>query len=84
MADSPPSILPTLAAVAKERRLAVGKKRVHVAALADVDQSTITRFEAGHAWPRDPDGVVNAYAEVTDTGARDIWAEAVTRWQAIS
>jgi hypothetical protein len=57
------------------------RKQVHVAAGADVDQSTIWRFERAGAWPRNPDRVVAAYAEDLDITAFDLWEEALRLWR---
>lgn len=70
-----------LAAVVKEARLADGKKRVHYAAAADVDQSTITRFENATSWPRDPGELVNTYAELLGVPAVELWRKAVDHWE---
>lgn len=74
-------MLPWVAQVATDRRLALGKRQVHVAAMADVDQSTIDRFERCMAWPRKLDQVIAAYAEILGVTQQDLWAEAVERWR---
>lgn len=74
-------MLQWLAQVAREARQESGRKQSHFAAAADVDQSTITRFEQGIAWPRNADRVVSAYAEVLDIPALELWARALKKWR---
>lgn len=62
-------------------RKTANRKQVHVAASADVDQSTIARFERAVAWPRHTDRVVAAYADDLDIDAIDLWREALRLWQ---
>jgi hypothetical protein len=69
-----------LARAASEARDQAKRKQVHVAAGADVDQSTIWRFERAGAWPRNADRVVAAYAEDLDVTAFDLWEEALRMW----
>lgn len=76
------SMLPYLAAAAVELRTAADRKQVHVAASADLDQSTIWRFEQGQKWPRDADAVIAAYADDLGIAAGEIWARALQLWDA--
>jgi len=76
------SMLPFLAAAAVELRTAAERKQVHVAASADLDQSTIWRFERGESWPRDPDQIIRAYAEDLGITAEAIWARGLGLWEA--
>lgn len=71
-----------LSRACRAAREAAGRKQVHVAASADVDQSTIARFEKQTAWPRHTDRVVAAYADDLDIGAIDLWQEAMRLWLA--
>lgn len=61
-------------------RKAASRRQVHVAASANVDQSTIARFEKGTAWPRQTDRVVAAYADDLEVDAVDLWQEALRLW----
>lgn len=70
-----------LARACEAARKAAGRRQVHVAASADVDQSTIARFERGAAWPKDTDQVVAAYADDLDIQPIDLWSEALRMWQ---
>jgi len=75
-------LLPALAATVKEARIASGRKNSHFAAAANADQSTMTRFEQGRAWPRDPDSIVRGYATVLGVQPADLWCEALRRMRA--
>lgn len=75
------SMLYWLARACKAAREAAARKQVHVAASANVDQSTITRFEKGLAWSRDTDKIVAAYADDLDVPPIWLWQEALRRWQ---
>lgn len=70
-----------LAQVCRELRSNAKRKQVHVAAGADVDQSTVNRFERAIAWPRNPDRLVHAYADDLGVDPADLWAEALSRWR---
>lgn len=69
-----------LSRACKAAREAAGRKQVHVAASANVDQSTIARFEKQTAWPRHTDRVVAAYADDLDIEGIDLWQEAMRLW----
>lgn len=69
-----------LAKAAKGLREAAGRKQVHVAAGADVDQSSVWRFEEKGRWPRDPDKIIRAYADDLDIEPIQIWGEAIRLW----
>lgn len=71
-----------LAVAAKQLREAAERKQVHIAAGADVDQSTVWRFEKQKTFPRDINAVVDAYAEDLDTQPIEIWAHALELWRA--
>lgn len=71
-----------LAEAAKELREKADRKQVHVAAGADVDQSTIFRFETHGTFPRNVDRVIAAYADDLDTTPIAIWTDALRKWEA--
>lgn len=75
------SMLYWLARAAQRAREERGRKPVHIAASASVDQSTITRFEKGRAWPDKIEEIVNAYAADLEIPAVEIWAAAVDLWR---
>lgn len=47
-----------------------------------VDQSTVSRFEDGSSWPRDPDRRLCSYADDLDIEPRALWCRAVEEWKA--
>lgn len=69
-----------MALACRTAREAQRRKQVHIAAGADVDQSTIARFERAIAWPRQTDRVIAAYADDLGTTPRALWAEAMRLW----
>lgn len=72
-----------LAAAAKERREDAEPKRkiIHIAVVADMDPSTVWRFEQGH-WPRDVDTLIAAYATELGVESLEIWSRALELWRA--
>lgn len=80
MNDLTTSLLPWLAGVLADAREDAQKRQVHVAAAADMDQSAITRFEHGQSWPRNPDRLVQAYADCVGVDAHVLWRRAIDRW----
>lgn len=71
-----------LAEVAREAREEVGIKHVRIAAALNMDQSSVSRFEKGEAWPRDPDAFIQAYGEELGIDPRVLWQRALERWMA--
>lgn len=49
-----------------------------MAQLLEVAPSTITRFEQGLSWPRDPDATMTAYAYLVGRDPRELWEAAVS------
>jgi DNA-binding XRE family transcriptional regulator len=80
--DGPDRLLPWIAAVCRDARLAAGRKQVHIAAAVDVSEATVNRFERGLGWPRDPDGMIAAYAEEVEVAPLELWARAIDAWRA--
>ena len=74
-------MLQWLAQTCRDARLAARRKQVHVGASADVDQSTVNRFEKAIAWPRNPDRLVAAYADDLDISPIDLWQAAIDLWR---
>jgi len=70
-----------LAAAAREAREQADPRRkiIHIAVVADMDPSTIWRFEHGH-WPRNADEIIAAYAEELDVTSRELWERALQLW----
>lgn len=75
-------LLRHLGEVAREAREKAGVKQVRVAANLEVNQETISRFERGRAWPRNPERFVAAYAQEVHANALELWEEALRRWRA--
>jgi len=71
-----------LAEAAKERREAAQRKHVHIAAEANVDQSTVSRFESHETTPTQLDAMIAAYARDLDVRPIDIWGRAIELWRA--
>lgn len=67
---------------ARDARERSGRMQVHVAASLGVNQVTISRFEQGRSWPRDPDLLLAAYADDLDIDPREIWEAALALWRA--
>jgi hypothetical protein len=77
--------LQAIAAVCRKARKDADVKQVHIASLADVDQSTIARFERAEGWPRNPHNVgviVSAYADYLELDPRALLKEAIDAWGA--
>ena len=70
-----------LSAACKAARELTDRRQVHIAAEANVDQSTIARFEDVRAWPKRPDHIVNAYASDLELDPYDLWEEALRMWR---
>jgi hypothetical protein len=77
-------LLPHLAAVVKEARLAAGLSYVHVAARVykrngrqGVSESTLIRFEQAKHWPEDADAIVCAYAAAVECAPEQLWEKAI-------
>jgi transcriptional regulator with XRE-family HTH domain len=77
-------LLPSLAQVARELRMAAGLTYAHVAVhvrkrdgRSGVSESTVARFEYGQAWPENPDAMVAGYAHALDVEPASIWHAAL-------
>lgn len=70
-----------LAAAAKEAREKAERKIIHIAVVADMDPSTIWRFEHGQ-WPRNADQIIAAYAAELEIEPFDLWQRALEIWSA--
>src|SRR4051812_21257163 len=77
----PDSMLPFLAAAARDARQERDRLQVHIAAELRVNEATINRFEKGKHWPRNPDRMIGAYAKDLGINAREIWEDALERWR---
>ena len=73
-------MLPQLAKAARCARKDAGATTAEVAHEANVDPTTVTRFELASAWPRDPDAMIAAYARAADRTPKEIWRDALNDW----
>lgn len=73
-------MLSWLAITLRDARIQAGRKQVHIAAEANMDQASINRFEQGRSWPRDVDRIVAAYARDLNVEPRELWRAALDRW----
>lgn len=73
-------MLPQLAKAARCARKDAGASTAEVAHDANVDPVTVRRFERARAWPRDPDALICAYARAAHRDPKEIWREALDRW----
>lgn len=70
-----------ISTVLREAREEAGVPPKNVAQLADVDNSTLSRFENHRTWPQNLDRMVAAYALIAGVeDPRDLWREAVQRY----
>jgi hypothetical protein len=77
-------LLPHLAQVAREARLAAAVTYAHVAVhvrksdgTTGVSESTLSRFERARHWPENPDALLHAYAVALGVSERELWARAL-------
>lgn len=75
------SMLFWLATAAKQVREAGGRRQVHVAASANLDQSSVYRFEEHKSTPRDVDLMVAAYADDLEIDPMMLWEQALKMWR---
>jgi len=64
----------------RQARRERGVHQVQIAAAMNVNQATIARFEDGTAWPRRPEEVLMAYAEVLGMDVRVLWLHGLVLW----
>ena len=70
-------VLKALAQVARDARTRAAVRRHEIAVTANVYPSTVDRFERAEAWPRNPEGMIRAYAKHVGMPAADLWLEAI-------
>jgi hypothetical protein len=73
-------MLEALAWAARRARREAGASRWQIAALANVAERTVSRFEQRRAWPADPENLIDAYARCAELHPREIWQAAVNAW----
>lgn len=74
-------MLAALAWACRKERRSASEPRWHIARAANVDEATVVRFEQVKAWPRDVDGIVDAYAQCTGVEPQDLWEAAFHAWR---
>lgn len=57
-------------------RVQRGLSALDIATAAQVNESTISRFERGDGWRRETDRIVAAYAELLEVPADELWRAA--------
>ena len=72
--------LPWLGRACRQAREERHVVQVRIAAVIEVNQATIARFEDGSAWPRKPEEVLMAYASELDMDVRLLWVHAFVLW----
>jgi transcriptional regulator with XRE-family HTH domain len=71
-----------LALTCRGARQLAGSSQAEIARLSGLQRSSINRFETSSNWPRDPEVVVRAYAEVAQLAdSREIWEKALSLWR---
>jgi transcriptional regulator with XRE-family HTH domain len=75
-------LLPHLGRVCREARVNAGLRQIDVATAAGTSHASLSRFETGRYWPKNPDAWVDAYAAETGIEPLDLWAAAVEAWRA--
>jgi hypothetical protein len=78
--EVPRPLLPWLGRACRQAREDRKVVQVKIAAAIEVNQATIARFEEGIAWPRQPEGVLMAYASELDIDVRLLWLHAFVLW----
>lgn len=81
LSAGPRSLLPYLGAAARDARRRHGCKQIEIALRIGCSEHSITNFERGYHWPRNPDLTVQGYADELGLDPFDIWREALARWE---
>lgn len=74
-------MLQHLGRACREARIAGGLRQIDVATRAGTTHASISRFEAGEYWPRNPDAWVDAYAVELGVTSLELWSDAFARWR---
>jgi hypothetical protein len=74
-------MLDWLPKAAREMREDAGRRTVHIAAPADLDVSTVNRFENGLTIPQHLDKLIAAYASEIEIEPIEIWQYALALWE---
>lgn len=78
-------VMGALSKECREAREESGVRRSALAHAIERGQNVIDRFERGQTWPtgRDIDQLVNAYADLCQIDAYELWARAIDRARTI-
>ena len=79
-ADVPRPFLRWIGRACRRAREERGVVQVEIAAEIEVNQATIARFEDGIAWPRRPEQVLLAYANLLGIDVRVLWLHGMVLW----
>ena len=73
-------MLPYLAQVARSARRGAELRQIDIASRAGLSHASVSRFETGQGWPKDPDRLIEAYAREADVDVRELWRAALEAW----
>lgn len=75
-------LLPHLADVLRDARLDAGLSLRDMEGPTGLERGSVHRFETHKSgWPRNPDEIVNAYAQACERLPVELWTLAVQRWE---
>ena len=78
--EIPRPFLPWIGRACRRAREERGIHQVEIAAALKVNQATIARFEDGTAWPRRPEELLMAYADLLGIDVRVLWLHGLVLW----
>jgi DNA-binding XRE family transcriptional regulator len=78
--DVPRPFLRWIGRACRRAREERGVVQVEIAAAIKVNQATIVRFEDGIAWPRRPEQLLLAYANLLGIDVRVLWLHGLVLW----
>ena len=78
--EVPRPFLPWIGRACRRARTERGVHQVEIAAALKVNQATVSRFEDGTAWPRRPEELLMAYADLLGIDVRVLWLHGLVLW----
>ena len=78
--EVPRPFLPWIGRACRRAREERGIHQVEIAAALKVNQATVSRFEDGTAWPRRPEELLMAYADLLGVDVRVLWLHGLVLW----
>jgi transcriptional regulator with XRE-family HTH domain len=78
--EVPRPFLPWIGRACRRAREERGIHQVEIAAALKVNQATVSRFEDGTAWPRRPEELLMAYADLLEIDVRVLWLHGLVLW----